>query len=85
MAEVGSGSTMREEYFAVDSSQTVDPTAEGIAAKRVLAVIPRMGFMETTSSRPPHCEGWGKDTKTLGHTRLESHSAGSRAGSRWSC
>ena len=66
---------MRERNFAVDSSQTVDQTAEGIAAKRVLAVIPRMGFMETTKFRPPHCESWVKDTKTLGHMRLERHAA----------
>ena len=44
---------MHEEYFAVDSSQAADQKAEGIAAKRMLAVTPRMGFMEATKFRPP--------------------------------
>ena len=66
---------MREEYFAVNSSRTVDQASGGIAAKRVLSVIPRMSFMGATNIRPPHFGGWGKDTKTLGHVRLELQAA----------
>ena len=71
---------MHEGYFAVDSSQTADQTAEGNRCQAGLAVIPRMGFMETTKFRPPHCESWVKDTKTFGHMRLERQAAAKSVG-----